>query len=58
MREAAAAKSSSSNVQAYCSCSVGSMADNVSQQDLYEIGINSINGQKKMKEMMLPEELL
>lgn len=47
----AAKSSSSSNVRAYCACSVGSMADNVSQQDLYEIGINSINGQKKMKEM-------
>lgn len=46
-----AAKSSSPNVQAYCSCSVGSMADNVSQKDLYELGINSSIGQRKMKEM-------
>lgn len=46
-----AAKSSSPNVQAYCSCSVGSMADNVSQKDLYEIGLNSAIGQRKMKEM-------
>lgn len=45
------AKSSSLNVKAYCSCSVGSMADNISQQDLYEIGINSKLGQKKLKEM-------
>lgn len=46
-----AAKSSSPNVQAYCSCSVGSMADNVSQKDLYELGINSSIGQKRLKEM-------
>ncbi len=46
-----AAKSSSQNVQAYCSCSVGSSADNVSQRDLYELGINSSIGQRKMKEM-------
>jgi hypothetical protein len=46
-----AAKSSLPNVKAYCSCSVGSMADNISQQDLYEIGINSKVGQKKLKEM-------
>lgn len=46
-----AAKSSSPNIQAYCSCSVGSMADNVSQRDLYELGINSSIGQRKMKEM-------
>jgi hypothetical protein len=45
------AKSSSPNVKAYCSCSVGSMADNISQQDLYEIGINSKLGQKRIKEM-------
>ncbi len=46
-----AAKSSSPNIQAYCSCSVGSMADNVSEKDVYELGINSSIGQKKMKEM-------
>jgi hypothetical protein len=27
------------------------MADNISQKDLYELGINSVNGQRKMKEM-------
>jgi hypothetical protein len=46
-----AAKSSSTNTQAYCSCSVNTMADNISQKDLYELGINSVNGQRKMKEM-------
>ena len=45
------AKSSSPQTQAYCSCSVNSMADNVSQKDLYEIGVNSAIGQRKMKEM-------
>lgn len=44
-------KSPSPNAQAFCSCSVGSMADNLSQQDLYEIGVNSNFGKKKMKEM-------
>lgn len=46
-----AAKSSAPNVQAYCSCSVGSAADNVSEKDVYELGINSSIGQKKIKEM-------
>lgn len=46
-----AAKSSSPQTKAYCSCSVGAMADNVSQKDLYELGINSHIGQRKMKEM-------
>lgn len=46
-----AAKSSSTNTQAYCSCSVNTMADNISQKDLYELGINSNIGQRKLKEM-------